>query len=472
MSVRFRSSLFTLVFFAGAVPAFAQTLHLTDANATTLRGGAYASTNYGSQAVLETRASSDLSYERRPILKFDTQTTIPAGTSVASAVLTITVAGGNSETRTLSLYRLSSSYDETRATWTTRKAATSWSSAGGDLAERFGTASVTSTPGSRITFDITALVQKNVSGAYGSNRYTRVELVDRGGSSRDSYKQYYSDEAADATVRPVLTIILGTSTAPPPPPPSTGTAQLRVLQWNLHHGVGTDGKYDIDRIASWIAKMTPDVVMLNEVEKYTGWGNEDQPARYKSMLQSKTGKTWYSVFAQEYGDWTSNGKGHLILSTYPLETVDRSTLSYDRVVADARVTVNGRTISLLVTHLDPYSTSYRLVQAQQVVQWASAHAENRIVTGDMNAWPDQSSIAEYNKAYYDSWSVASSKGTASQFSGLSPDGATKKGRIDYIFYSRYAPDLGVVSSKVYDTRDSSGYMPSDHRPVVTTFEVR
>jgi endonuclease/exonuclease/phosphatase family metal-dependent hydrolase len=125
-----------------------------------------------------------------------------------------------------------------------------------------------------------------------------------------------------------------------------------------------------------------------------------------------------------------------------------------------------------VTHLDPYSTSYRLVQAQQVVQWASAHAENRIVTGDMNAWPDQSSIAEYNKAYYDSWSVASSKGTASQFSGLSPDGATKKGRIDYIFYSRYAPDLGVVSSKVYDTRDSSGYMPSDHRPVVTTFEVR
>ena len=90
----------------------------------------------------------------------------------------------------------------------------------------------------------------------------------------------------------------------------------------------------------------------------------------------------------------------------------------------------------------------------------------------MNAWPDQSSIAEYNKTYYDSWSVATSKGTAYQFSGLSPDGATKKGRIDYIFYSKYASNLKVVSSKVYDTRDSSGYMPSDHRPVVTTFEVR
>jgi hypothetical protein len=29
----------------------------------------------------------------------------------------------------------------------------------------------------------------------------------------------------------------------------------------------------------------------------------------------------------------------------------------------------------------------------------------------------------------------------------------------------------TVSSQVYDTRDSSGYMPSDHRPVLTTFQI-
>ena len=55
---------------------------------------------------------------------------------------------------------------------------------------------------------------------------------------------------------------------------------------------------------------------------------------------------------------------------------------------------------------------------------------------------------------------------------LKPDGATKNGRIDYILYSKSAPNLVVVSSKVYDTRDANGYKPSDHRPVVTTFEVR
>jgi len=480
MPVRVRSVLFLGSFLTAAIPSTAQTIHLTDANATTLRGGSYAGTNYVSQPVLETRASDDPSYERRAILKFDTETTIPAGASIASAVMTITVAGGNSESRTLALYRLASSYDESCATWNKRKASTSWASAGGDSAERFGTATVTATPGQQVTFDITPLVQKNVSGAYGSNRYTRVELIDAGASSRASYKQYYSDEAGDATVRPVLTIVLGAPAAPPPPPPPpSGTGvKLRVLQWNLHHGVGTDGKYDIDRIATWMAKMTPDVVMLNEVEKYTGWGDEDQPARYKSLLQSKTGHTWYYHFAQGFGDWTSPGKGPLILSRYPfgstshVTTTASSGLNGAGAASQAGIVVNGRTINLIVGHLDPSSATMRLTQAREVINWASTYAENRIVTGDMNAWPDQSSIAEYDKTYYDSWVVATGKGTASEFSGLSPDGATKKGRIDYIFYSKKGTNLAVVSSKVYDTRDSKGYMPSDHRPVVTTFDVR
>jgi endonuclease/exonuclease/phosphatase family metal-dependent hydrolase len=247
---------------------------------------------------------------------------------------------------------------------------------------------------------------------------------------------------------------------------------MRVLQWNLHHGVGTDGKYDIDRIATWMAKMTPDIIMLNEVEKYTGWGNEDQPARYKAMMEAKTGRRWYLLFAQEYGLWTSNGKGHVILSTYPLESTNFLDMSWDRVGAQARITVNGRTISLLITHLDPDSQSRRLTQAQQMILWGTAAPENRILTGDMNAWPDQSSIAEYNKTYNDSWAVAELAGKAVAFSGLSPSGATKNGRIDYIFYSKKAANLVVLSSQVYDTRNSSGAMASDHRPVVTTFEVR
>ena len=457
-----------------AAHAFGQTVELNQSNATMLRGGSYANTNLSSDLLLATRASSDPTYQRRIVMKFDTESTIPAGSHITSAILTLTVAGGNPETRTISAYRIASAHEETQATWNKRNASANWSKAGGDLAERADTAVVTDTVGRLVEFDVTALVQASVNGSYGG-RYSRVELVDGGPSSRDSYKEYFSDETADASARPVLTVTYGSSvsTAPPPPPPApTGTVKMRVLQWNLHHGVGTDGKYDIDRIATWMAKMKPDVIMLNEVEKYTGWGNEDQPARYKAMMESKTGRKWYVVFAQEFGLWTSNGKGHVILSTYPLQSTNFFDMAWDRVGAQARIIVNGRTISLLVTHLDPDSTSRRLTQAQQMISWGTTSPENRILTGDMNAWPDQTSIAEYYKTYNDSWAVAELAGKATAFSGSNPFGATKNGRIDYILYSKKATNLFVVSSQVYDTRNSSGAMASDHRPVVTTFEVR
>ena len=458
----------------GATTAAAQsTLTLSDGSATTLRGGTYASTNFNGDQIVETRASTNLSYARRALLKFDTNTTLPQGTPIISAALTVTVASGNAETRNLSAYHVTSSYDEAVATWNHRKSGIPWSKAGGDLGARYDLRSITNTAGSKVTFDLTALVQAVVRGDFGSSRYTRVELIDEGSDSQSSYKQIYSDEASDPSVRPTLKITYGTATTPPPPPPTTGSSTLRVLQWNTHHGgYGTDGKYDTNRVATWIVRMKPDVVLLNEIEKYTGWGNQNQPEVYKSLLETKTGKTWYYIFAQEFGNWSSNGKGNLILSTVPFSSTDRYELVHngDRSVAEAMITWNGRRITFILTHLDPDSQTLRLVQATEVTTWSAAEPENRILTGDMNAWPDQSSIAQFNRFYYDSWAVAASNGTAVAFSGN--NGETKKGRIDYIFYSRNSSGLSVKSSQVYDTRDASGVMPSDHRPVLTTFDVR
>jgi endonuclease/exonuclease/phosphatase family metal-dependent hydrolase len=262
---------------------------------------------------------------------------------------------------------------------------------------------------------------------------------------------------------------------PEPIPTSAGAVGLRVLEWNVHHGAGTDGHYNLDRIATWIARMNADVVMLNEVEMNTGWGNEDQPARYEALLEAKTGRNWHRMFTQELGDSSANGKGHLILSVYPIDAVSRIAITPSNglrgggAAGEASITVNGRNISLVVSHLDPDSRTMRLIQAKEVIGWAATYAENRIIAGDMNAWPDQSSIAEFAKTYNDSWAVAASHGTAQSVAGI---GATKKGRIDYIFYSKGASQLLLKSSKVYDTRDASGHMPSDHRPVVSTFEVR
>jgi endonuclease/exonuclease/phosphatase family metal-dependent hydrolase len=279
---------------------------------------------------------------------------------------------------------------------------------------------------------------------------------------------------ANATPKPTPAPAPRPAPSPSPTPaPTADGKELRVLQWNIHHGgFGTDNVYSPDRVATWVAKMNPDVVMFNEIEKHTYWGREDQPEIYKTLLQQKTGRTWYYVFAQEFGDWSSNGKGNIIYSTYPIQASDRYELmrNYDRSIVMASINVNGTPITLINTHLDPYDHALRLAQATEVTTWSAAQPENRILAGDMNAWPDQTSIGHFNKTYYDSWTVAANQGATTTFSGNS--GETKKGRIDYIFYSKNSRNLSVKSSRVYDTRDSNGVMPSDHRPVLTTFIVK
>ena len=53
-----------------------------------------------------------------------------------------------------------------------------------------------------------------------------------------------------------------------------------------------------------------------------------------------------------------------------------------------------------------------------------------------------------------------------------PNGYTRRGRIDFVWYSRGEAHLTLQSVQVVDTRDSHGVMPSDHRPLLATFTVQ
>jgi len=41
---------------------------------------------------------------------------------------------------------------------------------------------------------------------------------------------------------------------------------LRVLCYNIHYGQGTDGRYDLERLATVINKAKPELVALQEVD--------------------------------------------------------------------------------------------------------------------------------------------------------------------------------------------------------------
>ena len=253
-------------------------------------------------------------------------------------------------------------------------------------------------------------------------------------------------------------------------PPAGGSTLLKVLDWNTHHGLGTDGTYSITRFVTWIVKSGANVVSLNEVEKNVGtYGNEDQPARYAALLKSATGKTWYYKFAHRTSG--TNGQGNLILSTFPFESTDGYQLSHSRSVARVQIVVNGIRVNVFSTHLDAESSSYRAAQMNEMKTWANSFAQQHIFAGDFNAWPGAAEIANMTAVAYDAWAEAKADGTAVAYEG-NLAGNTRNSRIDYVWFSKLATRLVLKAVQVYDTRDANGVMPSDHRPLMATFEVK
>lgn len=245
-------------------------------------------------------------------------------------------------------------------------------------------------------------------------------------------------------------------------------ATLKVIDWNTHHGVGSDGVYNIDRFVPWIVSSGANVVSLNEVEKFTSWGNEDQPARYAAMLQAATGRTWHYTFAQR--DGAAKGQGNLILTTFPIAASGQTLLSYSRSVARAQIVVNGVTVNIFSTHLDPDSATRRAMQIAELKTWTTGLSQQQIIAGDFNASPGAAEIANMTAFANDAWAVARAQGTSVAYAG-NEAGNTRNTRIDYIWYAKAAVQLTLKGARVFDIRDADGVTPSDHRPVMATFEV-
>jgi endonuclease/exonuclease/phosphatase family metal-dependent hydrolase len=444
----------------------------------TIRGGSYADNN--DRSVLATRASDNLTDARRALLKFDTQNTIPAGSAVTSARLTVTVkSGGTAASRTIGAYQVSTSWTETEVTWNRRRVGSNWTTAGGDLGSKIASADVANAAGTKVTFDVTPLVKSAVSGSLGSSRYTRIALVDLDAANTQSARAFFTSQDTNVSVRPVLTVTYGGSATKPgptptpqpkPEPPPASGATLRVLHWNTHHGgVGSDGVLDQPRLMKWVAKFNADIISLQEVERYTGWGNVDGPAVLANLLEQYSGTKWYYRFATLAGG--ANGIGDLILSRLPIDADDTRLLTGGRSANTVTIQVNGRQVSFASTHLHPDSSSYRMQEIGELTAWHRGFGGQRIIAGDFNATYTSQENATMKQTHLDSWAVAQGNGTAVAYPG-NPSGNTRNGRIDYIYYAQESTVLALKSSQVFDTRDANGVTPSDHKPLMSIFIVK
>ena len=450
----------------------------TQVTDTTIRNGIYANTVFDGPLLLMRHSTADPNYDRRAILKFDTQNTIPAGTKISLATLTLTVKYGRGtagEKRPVTAYRISQPFQEAQATWKTRQGSYAWATQGADMAEQVAIAAgggASNVPGSTVTFNVTSLVQNTVNSKFDS-RYTRIGLIDVGTDVLESYREYYASEDVDPAKRPTLTVTLASSvTTPPPPPPSPPppsasgtTSTLKVLQWNVRQGYGIDMKSNIDRVVAFIVSKRPDIISFNEIcQGGCSPAGVDMPKTIAAKLTAQTGDNWTYNWVK---GGEQAGEGECVMTRFGIDASDDYHLDTVRSVAMARVMVNGRIINFFSTHLDQKTSATRLAEVKKLVSWAVAESEQRIVAGDFNSWPGPVEITEMGKTYTDSWVAATSKGTAVSAPGH-PYGVTKNTRLDYVWSSKGATAVSVTRAEVFDTI-AMGI--SDHRALLVTLNV-
>lgn len=229
---------------------------------------------------------------------------------------------------------------------------------------------------------------------------------------------------------------------------------MRLVQWNTHHGgKRTDGKLDIIGFGYALRALNPDVVCLNEVEQFDGYGNADQVGIWAEAL----GPEWHGWFANLSGVVDGAGQGNAILA----RTAEATATSFvAKPLFDARVAVSlvVRGITIISTHLDDLKADNRLAEIVQLFAWDPLRITARVVlAADFNALPEALEMAPLRVFMKDAWLAP----VHTSFNGT---GNTKGHRIDAVF----SRGLQAVSCDVPDTSVNSVF-PSDHHPVVAVF---
>lgn len=183
---------------------------------------------------------------------------------------------------------------------------------------------------------------------------------------------------------------------------SLSAAEIRVLCWNLHHGVGEDGKLDLPRIAEVIKAQRPDVVALQEVDnKCRRSGSVDQAAEL-AKLMGMTG-----VFGKAM-DHDGGEYGQAILSKHPIGGTKVHRLPGEgepRIAFEAAVTIGGKALRMVSVHLDHEHDERRLKQAEALVAALSESDAPLILAGDFNDTPGSPPV----KAFAARWTPVAKK---------------------------------------------------------------
>ena len=226
---------------------------------------------------------------------------------------------------------------------------------------------------------------------------------------------------------------------------------LRIVTYNIHHGQGTDGVFDLPRIAGLIAGAQPDLVALQEVDENT---DRSSGVNQLDVLAQLTGM--HAAFGKTL-DYGGGAYGVAVLSRWPLlntsnEPLPNSPDREPRTTLTVRVRAGdaGPVLQFVCTHFDQgRDPQDRQAQAEAVNERESHVTVPAILAGDMNARPDTDVMSTLEQQ----WTDAAPRQPSRYFNSS-----------DYVLF-RPSGVWRVVDAKVIDDR-----VASDHRPVFAALE--
>jgi endonuclease/exonuclease/phosphatase family metal-dependent hydrolase len=230
--------------------------------------------------------------------------------------------------------------------------------------------------------------------------------------------------------------------------------ELRLMTYNIHHGEGTDGKLDLERIATIIKKQNCDLVALQEIDRNTSRSQQvDQLARLSELTGMKSffGKA-IDYGGGEYGVGILSKLPVVAHKTWPLPSGSKRE---QRVALEVVVqTSETEKFVFVCTHLDHSSgENDRAKQTDTLRRLFGNGPSQAILAGDFNATVKSAEM----KTVVDKW-------TDVDAAKLTPTIPVAKPtlKIDYIFLQQDSP------WKVHAVEVLNEPIASDHLPLVAT----
>lgn len=241
---------------------------------------------------------------------------------------------------------------------------------------------------------------------------------------------------------------------------TTAKRPIRVMTYNIHHGEGTDGKIDLNRIAAVILRERADIVALQEVDR-----SVERTAR-RDLIAELAELTGMNYAFGKNIDYQGGDYGNAVLSLFPI--VKQQNLHFkmirpgeQRGLLQVLLKVEGKQLLLLNTHLDHRpDDAERLSNIAEIEKVLQQYKSMPVILcGDLNDIPDSATHRKVQEILIDSWRQRG-KDEGFTYSSTRPHK-----RIDYVLVNKQKT---VVPDKAWVTESDA----SDHLPLVVEFNIR